>query len=391
MILQSLYTHTQTHTRRRQKSLCPPAPPFLPPPSQPPHHPAAAAEATPGLRGCRCAHFLAGVPKEAAPLSLQGVALARTPAEAQRPLGQLTPSVKKREELQTSPSKLWTPADFDLLKSARPNSLTQEVTGSNPAWLSPSGSAGKLGLGPPGGVEPPAAPEAPLPHPLLPTGIKEPLPMDLQALPTSREQGWYLKLMAPNIKGPSYAWLDPSRLYCNPQALQDCVEDLVRPFRDDAIDHVVGIDAMGFILGSAIAVTLGKGFVTIRKAGHLCVETRTQTYKDYTNREKVMEIRTDAIGPGDRVLLVDQWVETGGTMQGAIQLVEQQGSVVAGIAAICIEDSDGGRWLKSHYKWSHCVAPHLMPQFNAQQLDSFQAFRTSLPSQEQPQRHQNHV
>ncbi|XP_026550110.1 uncharacterized protein LOC113432121, partial [Notechis scutatus] len=88
--------------------------------------------------------------------------------------------------------------------------------------------------------------------------------------------------------------------------------------------------------------------------------------------------------PGVQVLLVDQWVETGGTMQGAIQLVERQGGVVAGIAAICIEDSDGGRWLKSRYKWSHCVSPLLMPQFNAHQLDSFHAFRTSLPSQEQP-------
>lgn len=50
--------------------------------------------------------------------------------------------------------------------------------------------------------------------------------------------------------------------------------------------------------GAAIAVTLRKGFVTIRKAGHLCVETHTQTYRDYTDREKVMEARTDAIGPG---------------------------------------------------------------------------------------------
>ncbi|XP_025027861.1 uncharacterized protein LOC103056650 isoform X3 [Python bivittatus] len=156
------------------------------------------------------------------------------------------------------------------------------------------------------------------------------LPMDLRTAPASREQGWYLKLMAPNIKGPTYAWLDPSRLYCHPQALHDCVEDLVQPFWNDAIDQVVGIDAMGFILGAAIAVTLQKGFVAIRKVGHLCVETFTQTYRDYSARDKVMEIRTDAIRPGLRVLLVDQWVETGGTMRGAIQLVERQGGVVAG-------------------------------------------------------------
>ncbi|XP_029142286.1 uncharacterized protein LOC107298100 [Protobothrops mucrosquamatus] len=181
--------------------------------------------------------------------------------------------------------------------------------------------------------------------------------MDLKTVPASREPGWYLKLMAPNVKGSSYAWLDPSRLYCHPQVCN-----------------------ASSCCCAAIAVTLRKGFVAIRKAGHLCVDTRTQTYRDYTDREKVMETRTDAISSGVRVLLVDQWVETGGTMQGAIQLVERQGGVVAGIAAICIEDSDGGSWLKSRYKWSHCVPPQLMTQFNAHWLDSFQAFPPSLPS-----------
>ncbi|XP_066492550.1 adenine phosphoribosyltransferase-like [Tiliqua scincoides] len=204
----------------------------------------------------------------------------------------------------------------------------------------------------------------------------KPLIMDLRCPPGSREQGWYLMLMAPNVKGPEYAWLDPSRLYCHHQALQDCVEDLLQPFQDDVINLVAGIDAMGFILGAAIANTLQKGFVAIRKAGHLCVETFIQPYRDYSTRDKVMEMRTDAIVPGLRVLLVDQWVETGGTMQAAIRLVEQQGGVVAGVAAICIEDSEGGRWVKDHYKWAHCVPPHLMPQFNAHRLDSFQTFCT---------------
>ncbi|XP_058019813.1 uncharacterized protein LOC131188518 [Ahaetulla prasina] len=346
----------------------PPAPPLFPPPSQP-QSPAAAAEAAPGLR-CRSPHFLAGVPKEA---PLQGVLRTWTrrkfPAAAPRPgRGSLGGWA---EALQRSPD----PPLLAQHLSAPERDFSQRLwTETKCEFFDPGSKWIQSCLAFPG--------QAQQPHPLA----AEPLPMDLKkTVPASREQGWYLKLMAPNIKGPSYAWLDPSRLYCHPQALQDCVEDLVRPFRDDAIDQVVGIDAMGFVLGAAIAVTLRKGFVTIRKAGHLCVETCTQTYRDYTDREKVMEARTDAIGPGVRVLLVDQWVETGGTMRGAIQLVERQGGVVAGIAAICIEDSDGGHWLKRHYKWSHCVAPHLMPQFNAHQLDSFQAFRTSLPSQEQPQ------
>ncbi|NXH94972.1 APT1 phosphoribosyltransferase, partial [Pachycephala philippinensis] len=149
--------------------------------------------------------------------------------------------------------------------------------------------------------------------------------MDLCHVPATREKGWYLALMAPNVKGPNYAWLDPSRLYCHPQGLQDCVADLLQPFQGDAIDVVAGIDAMGFILGAAAAATLRKGFLAIRKAGHLCVQTAAQPYTDYSGREKVMEVRTDAISPGLRILLVDQWVETGGTMRAAIELVERLG------------------------------------------------------------------
>ncbi|XP_065551046.1 adenine phosphoribosyltransferase-like isoform X2 [Lathamus discolor] len=239
--------------------------------------------------------------------------------------------------------------------------------------------------------------------------------MDLCHVPATQEKGWYLALMAPNVKGPNYAWLDPSRLYCHPQVpstrwwwhpwegwgglhlyggagapsrahgcwhrgcghpaplfppqgLQDCVADLLQPFQGDPIDMVAGIDAMGFILGSAAAAVLQKGFLAMRKAGHLCVQTAAQPYTDYSGREKVMEVRTDAISPGLRILLVDQWIETGGTMRAAIQLVERLGGVVAGVAAICIEDSEGGRWIQERYKCSHCVPPRLQPRFNHHQL-----------------------
>ncbi|XP_040506360.1 adenine phosphoribosyltransferase isoform X5 [Gallus gallus] len=152
------------------------------------------------------------------------------------------------------------------------------------------------------------------------------LHMDLSHVPAAREKGWYLALMAPNTKGPHYAWLDPSRLYCHPQGLQDCVADLLQPFQGDPIDLVAGIDAMGFILG----------FLAIRKAGHLCVETLTEPYTDYSGREKVMEMRTDTVTPG--------------------------------VAAICIEDSEGGRWIRERYKCAHCVPPRLQPRFDRHQM-----------------------
>ncbi|XP_072286338.1 adenine phosphoribosyltransferase-like [Pyxicephalus adspersus] len=206
--------------------------------------------------------------------------------------------------------------------------------------------------------------------------------LDLFQSPEKKTHGWYLSLMAPNEKGPNYAWLDPSRLYCNQHALQDCIEDLLQPFQNDQIDLVAGIDAMGFILGAAIASRLGKGFLAIRKAGHLCVTTHSQSYVDYSSKEKNMEVRTDAIKPGLRVLLVDQWIETGGTMTAAIKLVEQQGGIVAGVATICIEDSEGGKWVKENYKCSDCVPEELRSQFNGHFLESFNAFSSQQKNNE---------
>lgn len=176
--------------------------------------------------------------------------------------------------------------------------------------------------------------------------------------------------MATNTKGSDFAWLDPSRLYCNSQALADCVKDLSGPFQSDTIDIVAGIDAMGFILGSCVATTLGKGFLAIRKIGHLCVETESQKYSDYTGREKTMEVRLDVLKPGLRVLLVDQWIETGGTMRAAIHLVERQGATIVGVAAIAIENTEGGKWIKDHYKFSHCIPEDLQGQIDQKYLDS---------------------
>lgn len=195
--------------------------------------------------------------------------------------------------------------------------------------------------------------------------------MDALAVPADRPKGWYLSLMAPNTKGPTYAWLDPSRLYCNSQALADCVEDLLVPFHGDSIDIVAGIDAMGFILGACVAMKLQKGFLAIRKAGHLCVETQSQNYTDYTGREKTMEVRQDVLKPGIRVLLVDQWIETGGTMKAAIQLVERLGGTIVGVAAIAIENTEGGKWIKENFKFSHCIPEDLQSQIDQKYLNSF--------------------
>ncbi|XP_045929443.1 adenine phosphoribosyltransferase isoform X6 [Micropterus dolomieu] len=198
--------------------------------------------------------------------------------------------------------------------------------------------------------------------------------MDVLAIPADRHKGWYLSLMAPNTKGPKFAWLDPSRLYCNSQALADCVKDLLIPFHNNTIDLVAGIDAMGFILGASVATTLGKGFLAVRKAGHLCVATQTQNYTDYTGRNKTLEVRLDVLNPGVRVLLVDQWIETGGTMKAAIQLVERLGATVVGVAAVAIENTEGGKWIKENYKYSHCIPEEFQSLIDRKYLESFKNF-----------------
>lgn len=188
--------------------------------------------------------------------------------------------------------------------------------------------------------------------------------------------GWYLPLMAPNVKGERFAWLDPSTIYINGSAFHALVDDLIAPFGPSEFDVVAGFDAMGFVLGSAIATRMGKGFLTIRKAGKVPVETDVIDFVNYSGRTQQMEMRKPAFAPGTRVLLVDQWVETGGTMDAGIRLVERQGGVVAGIAAVCIEETAGGVVYRSRYRCSTAVIPGTaeQDQCNRKTMDHFADF-----------------
>ena len=155
-----------------------------------------------------------------------------------------------------------------------------------------------------------------------------------------RDARWYLSLMSPNTKGDQFAWFDPTSLYINAAAFEDLTDDLMTDLEGLEFDVVGGLDAMGFVLGAAIAARRKVGFLPIRKAGKLCVDTDKVSFTNYSKRTQDMELRLPAFAPGDRILLVDQWVETGGTMDGAIRLVERQGGVVAGLASIGIEENE---------------------------------------------------
>ncbi len=195
-----------------------------------------------------------------------------------------------------------------------------------------------------------------------------------------RDDRWYLNLMAPNTKGPKFAWLDPTSIYINGEAFHDLLDDLVADLKGLQIDVVGGLDAMGFVLGAALATRLGVGFLPIRKAGKLCVDTDKVSYSNYSGRTQDMEMRLPAFGPGTKVLLADQWVETGGTMDGAIRLVERQGGKVVGLAAVAIEENAATDAYRARYACVSGVVPgsRWQTECNAQKLESFKVYKPEL-------------
>ena len=202
---------------------------------------------------------------------------------------------------------------------------------------------------------------------------------------TQREKGprddrWYLNLMAPNTKGPKFAWLDPTSIYINGAAFNDLLDDLVADLKGVEVDVVGGLDAMGFVLGSALATRLGRGFLPIRKAGKLCVDTDKVSFTNYSRRTQEMEMRQPAFASRTKVLLADQWVETGGTMDGAIRLVERQGGKVVALAAVAIEENPVTKAYRSKYKCVSAVMPgsRWQTECNAQTLSSFKSYKPEL-------------
>ena len=191
---------------------------------------------------------------------------------------------------------------------------------------------------------------------------------------------WYLKIMSPNTKGEKFAWLDPTSIYINGEAFHDLLDDLVADLETVTCDVVGGLDAMGFVLGSALAVRLGVGFLPIRKAGKLCVDTNSVTFSNYSGRTQEMEMRKPAFAPGTKVLLVDQWIETGGTMDGAIRLVQEQGGEVVGLVAIAMENNEKTISYRQQFQCVTAVLADsdLQQQCNQQHLDSFASYDPSM-------------
>ena len=122
------------------------------------------------------------------------------------------------------------------------------------------------------------------------------------------------------------------------KALKLIIDYLTTQFENKNIDYVVGIESRGFIFGSALAYNLGAGFVMIRKPGKLPAETVSQEYSLEYGTDKI-EMHADAVEPGKNVLVVDDLLATGGTVDAAVKLLKKVGANVAG-AAFIIELSD---------------------------------------------------
>lgn len=156
----------------------------------------------------------------------------------------------------------------------------------------------------------------------------------------------YLHLIDTDTLGPR---CDVTPLFSDPESFLVLVADLAHPFDNLTFDYVVGIDALGFILGTALALHLDQGFVPIRKGGKLPVPVVSRQFVDYTGKPKTLELRTDILKPGDRVLLVDEWIETGAQVMAAIGLLEELETSVIGIATINIDDNPVTRKLREQY------------------------------------------
>ena len=151
----------------------------------------------------------------------------------------------------------------------------------------------------------------------------------------------------PDYPRPGILFRDITTLLGDARAFRRAVDELVHPYAGGKADKIAGIEARGFILGGAVAHQLAAGFVPIRKKGKLPHETVRIAYSlEYGVDE--MEIHTDAIGQGERVLLVDDLIATGGTAVAAANLLRQMGArIVAACFIIDLPDLGGADKLRA--------------------------------------------
>ncbi len=159
----------------------------------------------------------------------------------------------------------------------------------------------------------------------------------------------------PDFPKAGILFRDITPLLKAPEALKEAVRRMAGPYRPGQVDVVLGAEARGFIFAALVAAELDAGFVPVRKAGKLPAETRGVTY-DLEYGTDTVEMHADAVDEGDRVLLVDDLLATGGTMAACCQLVEKAGGRIVGVEFLIELAFLGGRErLKGHTVRSQIV------------------------------------
>jgi len=158
----------------------------------------------------------------------------------------------------------------------------------------------------------------------------------------------------PDFPKPGVVYKDFTPLLADPGSLALAVELMANPYRGLGIDLVAGAESRGFIFGIAIAQALSAGFVPVRKPGKLPRAVHGVEY-DLEYGSDRLEIHQDAMLKGQRVLMVDDLLATGGTMQASCQLVEMTGAEIAGVTVLIELDFLNGRDLLGEYSDVHSV------------------------------------
>ncbi|MEM7721474.1 MAG: adenine phosphoribosyltransferase [Pseudomonadota bacterium] len=146
----------------------------------------------------------------------------------------------------------------------------------------------------------------------------------------------------PDFPHEGILFRDVTTLFLDPRGFRLAVDQLLAPYVGQQIDLVTGLEARGFILGGAVAHQMSKGFVPIRKKGKLPAATIEQAY-ELEYGEATVEIHDDAVAPGQKVLMVDDLLATGGTAEAGIKLIERLGAEVVGCAFVVDLPDLGGR------------------------------------------------
>jgi adenine phosphoribosyltransferase len=135
----------------------------------------------------------------------------------------------------------------------------------------------------------------------------------------------------PDFPKPGILFYDITTLLKEPRAFNDVIDRMAEPVKGDRIDLVVGMESRGFIFAAPLAYQLGAGFVPVRKLGKLPADTIEVEY-DLEYGTATLEVHRDAIAEGQRVLIVDDLLATGGTVLGTIELVKRLGGEIAGLS-----------------------------------------------------------